>query len=183
MPEATGLLLNAAADPNDECLYFPTQTTVCGSRPHSTLSSWGRTASTTLNDTTRTLRWRCDARPEHAWTLSMMGGGARPSSSLFGTSGADGYLCAAQADVNFAAPAGDEDCGNTALQKAAWKGGRGYGATAPRDGGRSRPRRRRRRPHCLGRRNVGGRRHNIEKRTIVRGRTSTRVASRRSRSP
>ena len=31
-------------------------------------------------------------------------------------------LVAARADVDHAAPAGDDDCGNTALQKAAWKG-------------------------------------------------------------
>ena len=27
-----------------------------------------------------------------------------------------------RADVDHAAPAGDDDCGNTALQKVAWKG-------------------------------------------------------------
>ena len=111
--EAMGLLLDAAADPN-----YARPLTLRSLRLRSTSRSRRATTTTPTSDKPPWLNscvW--PARMWTQWTAKETRPSQSPPAAATVTHSAS--LCAAQANLDTAAPQGDENCGNTALQKAA----------------------------------------------------------------
>ena len=118
--EAMELLLDAAADPNYECWhYFEALDNVI---PTTALHiAIAEADEPERHFATNVVAQLCAAG---ANVNAVDGEGDAPITvaTRCGNMEAVRLLCAARADVDFAAPQGDDNCGNTALQKAAWKG-------------------------------------------------------------
>ena len=121
--EAMKLLLNAPADPNSEPFHY---------FDHSD-NAWSTTAlhiaimEADYDDdlerhSAATVVERLCAAGASVDAVDAEGDTPITVATRWGNVEAVRLLCAARANVDFAAPQGDENCGNTALQKAVWKG-------------------------------------------------------------
>ena len=111
---AMDLLLDALADPNCECQEY-VDAVWAGTPLHLvTLAVEGE------DDAAHATKILCDARADVNVSDSR-GDAPLTLAARYGLWAVVGLLCAAKADLNFAAPERDGDCGNTPLQKAAWR--------------------------------------------------------------
>ena len=121
--EAMGLLLDAAADPNYEIWHYfeAIDTAIPTTALHIAITEGDNDDPNERQFVATVVEQLCAAG---ANVDAVDGEGDTPVTvaTCCGNSDALRLLCAAQANLDSAAPQGDENCGNTALQKAAHEG-------------------------------------------------------------